>query len=54
MRVETLERFKEMLRIMSTYDKRQRFKVGSSSKIGKKQAKIVGIGRSKSTGNYDF
>ena len=54
MRVETLERFKEMLRITSTYDKRQRFKVGSSSKIGKKQAKIVGIGRSKSTGNYDF
>ena len=54
MRVETLERFKEILRITSTYDKRQRFKVGSSSKIGNKQAKIVGIGRSKSTGNYDF
>ena len=57
MRVETLERFKEMLRITSTYTtngKDSKSQVGSSSKIGNKQTKIVGIGRSKSTGNYDF
>ena len=56
MRVETLERFKEMLRITSTYDKRQRFKESSWQffKNRKQAKKIVRIGRSKFTENYVF